>query len=119
MDLERLVSFESVAFSSPQRLLQQASEVAVAEQFRIGAHGAVAGHLVVLHALRRGDQTSVQDLGFRLLGDQLFAFLEQPLHALALFAFRRFAQLVKYLLQALDLALGLFQMLGETLLQLR
>src|SRR5688500_5453103 len=73
-------------------LVERAAEdllvAAAAQQLGVGADGAVAGDLVVLDALGRGDQAGVADVRIGLRVDDLLAFLDQPGHRLALVAGR-------------------------------
>ena len=101
-----------------QRALQQIRVLLKPQQVRVRAGAAVACHFVVLHALRGGDQRSVEDVGVLELVHCLLAFLEQSFHALALFAFRRYAEIVEDALEPLYLLLRLLIVLLEGALQL-
>src|SRR5206468_4318059 len=66
-----------------ERLLQQVGVLREAERGGEGADGAVAGDLVVLHALRGGDHRGVESIAVLVLLEDLIAFGQQAFHALA------------------------------------
>ena len=73
----------------------------------------------MLDALRLRDETGVEDLLLRILLEKLLRLFDEPLHADALLAARAGAKHLEHLLQPLDVAFGLLEMVGECLLQLR
>ncbi len=72
----------------------------------------------MLHALGRSDEGGVEHVGVGALLQQLLAFLQQPLHSLALVAAQRLADALADLLEAAELLLGLTKVLLEALPQL-
>src|SRR5579871_503095 len=74
-----------------ERLLQQAGHVLFAQALREGPGTAVAGHLVVLDALGRGDQGGVLDVRVAAGANRLLALADEPLHGLAGLRLRRLA----------------------------
>src|SRR5207237_8457588 len=98
--------------------LQHFRLAVVAKLSRIGAAAPVSCHLVMLHVLRGGDETRVENVGLRFFPDELRSFLEKPLHADALFSLGTHAQFITYLFDSLHVNFGLLQVRRESLLQL-
>ena len=67
-----------------QRLLEELDRLGVAQQFRVRAKAAVRRHLVMLHALRRGNERGIDHASFAILFQDFLPFLEQSFHTLAL-----------------------------------
>src|SRR5436305_9141957 len=101
-----------------ESLLEELRLILLAEDLGVGAHRAVAGHLVVLHPLGGRDQGGVHHLGVHVLLHHLLALFEQSFHALALLAAGGLADLLEDPIQALDVRLGHLQMLLERCLEL-
>ena len=80
---------------------------------------AVAGHLVVLDVLSRGDESGIEDFGLRALLDELGAFLEDALHAVALLAARALAELAADRSSRLTCWRVCLLVLGEAALEIR
>ena len=96
-----------------ESFLEKRSGFVLAKNVGIGAHGAVGGDFVMLHALRGRNQSGVERVLFQVLIHHLRSLFDEPFHALALLARRFLAQCAENLLQALDVPLGLFQMFLE------
>jgi len=102
-----------------KRLLEQLLILVIAELVRVCPHATIASDLVMLHALRCGNQASIYRGRLAFHFAHLVAFAEQPLHTFADWAFGIFAELLENLLKPLDVAFGLRQMLLERALELR
>ena len=77
------------------------------------ARGAVPGNLVVLDALRRADESGVAHGVLGVFVDHVAAFFDEALHGLALVAGKGQAEIFADFFEALDMALGLFEVLLE------
>src|SRR5688572_12275592 len=92
-----------------QGLLEHAGGVAVAELLGMGAGGAVGRNLVVLDLLGSANEAGIHYIfGLGLVHD-LFAFLDQALHAHALLAARLDVELGADALDAADMLFGLLE----------
>ena len=88
-------------------LLEQLLIGMVADLMGIRPYAAIAGHLVVLHALRGGNQASIDRGGISFHLDHLFALADQAFHTFANWPLGILAELLKNLLKTLDMAFGL------------
>src|SRR5918996_5566203 len=101
-----------------QGRLEELFDVLLAQRVGERADRAVRGDLVMLDLLRADDQGGIEDLGGLDLLDHLLGLLDQALHRLAALAARADVELLEYLVQALDLTVGLVEMMLERLPQL-
>src|SRR5271165_370406 len=102
-----------------QRLLEQFGDIVLAARHGPGDRGPVARHLVVLDRLRVGEQGGIEQRTLLEFLQDLLALFDDAVDRLAGLAAGAAAHRLERLLQALDLMLGLFAMLGEGVLQLR
>src|SRR5258708_4990461 len=107
---ELFVSF----FLFLEGLVQQSARFALAQQVRPSPHAAVSRDLVMLDALRGGDQRSIHNFALEILLHDFLALLDKAHHAGAFFAGRFLAEVVKDFLQAIHVAAGLLQVFLET-----
>src|SRR3954471_12755196 len=99
-----------------QRPLQEISVLGEAEHVGVGAGAAIAGHLVMLNALRGGAQRGVENVGVGELLHDFVALLHQSFNSLALMTAQFLAEVLTDLFEPLLLLLGLLIMLLERLL---
>src|SRR6202011_3884944 len=97
-----------------ERLLENLRLVFEPELTRIGTHGSVTGHLIVLDVLCRGNQAGIEDVRLRLLLDQVAALLYQSFHAHAFLAAGTDTQLLADHLEALRVLPGLAEVRLES-----
>jgi nicotinamide-nucleotide amidase len=100
-----------------QCFLKQLNRVVHLELLGPSAQRAVARDLVVLDGLRAPYQPRIQDRALVGFADQLLGLFDEALERRALLAFRLLAEQLEDLLEALDLAFGLLDVLGKGGLQ--
>src|SRR5437588_13084 len=99
-----------------ERLLEQFGVTLESKLPGVGTNGPVTSHLVMLDALGLGDQTCVQNVGIRILLDQLTPFFDQSFHADAFLAAGADAQILADLLQPRRVLGSLSEMRAKRLL---
>src|SRR3954453_11133893 len=102
-----------------QVLLEELRAVVVAQLFRPGDQGAVAGDLVMLHRLCGGQDGGVANLRVFDFAHEFLRLFGDPVDGRTVDALRLGAVLPEYLFQALDLVSGLFQVELKRLAKLR
>ena len=100
-----LLSLVFAAFSSLRFVVKSRTTSVVAQLFRPGDQGAVAGNLVMLDRLGIGDNGGVQDgLVFNLACGRI-GLLDQAINRRAVGAFRLLTEVCEDLVETLDLVL--------------
>ena len=113
------VSLRSVATSSLRLLARTFGAIAAAKLLGPGDQGAVAGYLIVLDRLRRGDQGRVQNLLVGNVAADFIGFLENTVDGRAIDCLGLDAMQFEDLFDALDVTRGLAKVFLEAGLQLR
>ena len=98
---------------------EQAGDVGLADGFGHGDAGGVSRDLIVLDTGRGSNNSGIEQRALLVLFERLLYLGDGALHALAMLGGSLLAQRLKALLQAHDVALGLFEVVEERLLELR
>jgi len=98
---------------------EEADDVVVTKLLGPGDQRAVAGYFIVFDRLRIGDDCGVQHRLVLDLAGRVVGFLDQAVDSGAIGRLRSLAELLEDLIEALNLLVGLFQMVLEALCESR